>query len=204
MRKTTKTSQPPSPTRSVSAEPVSGKDLLKGVLKKNLEKSSSTALDGVSRASPTSSILKTSASPRSGRKDARKQVKFNSNEIHHHVNSVAKPDDNKQTNASNKLEMKINWLMTVYYNEQKTTKNIKSIENFDKNLKNTDEKLLDKYFELAMKKVSTNIEEELRNEMSKKNRSNSPDNFIYVFECRNWLSKGIFQNLFISFFKFKV
>jgi hypothetical protein len=192
LKKSSKSSQPVASVRSASAEPTN-KDLQKSVLKKNLEKGSSGALDGVSRASPTSSILKTSSSPRSARKDKRKQVKFNSKEIHHHENS--KPEEASKQASGPKLEMKINWLMSIFYNEQKMTKNIKSIENFDKSLKNADEKLLDKYFELALKKSMSKskdieVEEELRNEMNKRNRSNSPENFIYVFECRNWLAKG--------------
>lgn len=178
----------------MSADPT-GKDLTKGALKKKLEQASSGALDGVNRASPTSSILKTSSSPRSARKDTRKQVKFNPKEILHHENS--KPEDATQAKTSSgpKLDMKINWLMSVCYNEQKATKSMVSIENFDKGLKNTDEKLLDKYYEQASKKVAKSkeqeLEEEKRNELSKKSRSNSPDNFIYVFECKNWISKDI-------------
>lgn len=189
LKRTSHTNYPStSPIRSSSAEP-SSSALLKSVLKKNLEQSSSGALDGVSRASPTSSILKTSSSPRSSRTDTRKQVKFNK-EIHHH-DSNAKPDETTKPQAP-KLEMKVHWLMSVYYNENKTTKNVKSIENFDKSLKNTDEKLLDKYYEAAMKKAqkgARDLEIDDKSEMNKRARSTSPDNFIYVFECKNWLSK---------------
>lgn len=194
LKRASLTSASPSPVRSSSAEPQSQADLLKSVLKKNLEQRvNSGSLNGLSRSSPTSSILKTSSSPRGSRTETRKQVKFNK-EIHHHDSS--KPDDSNATKSqAPKLEMKIHWFMSVYYNENKLTKNIKSIENFDKSLKNTDEKLLDKYYETTLKKVQrTGRElevEESKEAANKRARSASPDNFIYVFECKNWLAKDM-------------
>jgi hypothetical protein len=158
--------------------------------KKHAEKSRSSA--ELSRASPTPSILKTSASPR--RDSARKQVKFDHNEHdnkkkskHRHSPSVEKEDD------VIKPEMKINWLMTLTYSGHKNEgiKSINTVENYDKGLKNIDNKTISVY-NSKMKKFGNTEDQVGRSNRSVEETAASKgkaDHLIYVFECNKWLAK---------------
>ena len=177
--------------RSTSASSADGKEkstMYKNVLKKNLEKNGENLMERLSNASPTMSILKTSSSPRT----ERKKVKFNSKDFYHQLDENSLQNSKEPVAVLNnntkqaKLEMKLNWIMTVSYNEQNLVKNIKTIENFDKTLKSLDQKSLSKY-DIVLKnedKPKDPIDRE-----ATPSHSNGNDNNIYVFECKKWLAK---------------
>lgn len=150
--------------RSSSADP-SGSVNYKDVLKKNFEKNGlglEAPSPTVSRASPTPSILKTSASPRTKNESMKKSVKFNSQDIHHNVDDP-KPESGKNEPvkqeppkpAAPKTEMSISWVMSIKYDDRKNIDFIETIEDHDKMLKNIDNKLIAKYDANLAKSVSS-------------------------------------------------
>lgn len=130
---------------------------------------------------PTSSILKTSSSPR----NRRKHVKFNSKDFYHQIS-----DENKSIAAKPKLEMKLNWIMSVANNDQGQIKSMKTIENFDKTIKAIDERHIAKY-DSIFKQESTDSKTKEENPKSRSPRPVNMDdlNAMYVFECKKWLAK---------------
>lgn len=195
-------SNSPSPTpdknqRSTSVESNHKKSKsvsLKNVLKRNHAKSQ------LSRSSPTLSILKTSASPR----NTRKSVKFDA-ETTTTSSSSAKQTASaggKETTAASstgkgdqkvapRVEMNLEWIMSIAYAENGPMRSIRTIENFDTSIKAIDNSLVDVY-NTKMKK----LDKVKASESSDRRDSKSPDqskikseNAIYVFECNKWLAK---------------
>lgn len=183
-----------------------GTDKLKytDVLKQNLERSNSGP-DISRQHSPTPSILKTSSSPRSRNDMMRKSVKFN--EAENKSTSINKQEKNQQqpvqeaekSSTTPKIEMNLNWIMTLAYADQNVIKEVKSIENYDKTIKNIDVKLVEKLDENenpSSKKLTKakSIDEDrerdaksIPNEITGKKVED--ENLIYVFECKQWLAK---------------
>lgn len=152
--------------------------------------SKKSTVNELNRRSPTSSILKTSSSPRS----QRKTVKFNSKDFYHQLDEN-KPIADAQTKPdvkSNKLEMKLNWIMSVAYESSSESgdyiKAIRTIENFDKSLRSIDQRHIAKYDSLTKEKVKAtgeNLAENVR-----PSTASEDYNFMYVFECKKWLAKN--------------
>ena len=144
----------------------------------------------LNRQSPTSSILKTSSSPR----NQRKTVKFNSKDFYHQLDEN-KPIADAQTKPdvkSNKLEMNFNWIMSVAYESSNENgdyiKAIKTIENFDKSLRSIDQRHIAKYDSIS-KEQSKDRGEHI-NENLRPSTASEDYNFMYVFECKKWLAKN--------------
>jgi len=200
---------PETKARSRSQKPrATSADSSKSNDAKNLPKRSTSANSGVEvkktandqkiSQSPTSSILKTSASPR----NQRKTVKFNSKDFYHQIS-----DDNSRKSApvtssastKTKLDMKLTWLMSVVYNDQNQIKSLRTIENFDRSLKNIDERHVAKYdaiFREQAAKLTKDKGVEETAPGSDRQRSPRPgstdennNNLMYVFECKKWLAK---------------
>lgn len=132
---------------------------------------------------PTSSILKTSSSPR----NRRKHVKFNSKDFYHQIS-----DENKSIAAPTKpkLEMKLNWIMSVANNDQGQIKSLKTIENFDKTIKAIDDRYIAKYDSIFKQEVTdSKSKEETPKSRSPRSTSVEDLNAMYVFECKKWLAK---------------
>jgi len=160
-----------------------------------------TTKDQLSSQSPTSSILKTAASPR----NQRKTVKFNSKDFYHQISddgskkSTSVSSSGGQATTKTKLDMKLSWLMSVVYNEQNQIKSLRTIENFDRGLKNIDDRHIAKYDlifkeqEVKLTKGKKNEEKVLSPEKLQSPRTKNTDeknnNLMYVFECKKWLAK---------------
>lgn len=130
----------------------------------------------LNRASPTPSILKNSASPRTRRDMMKKQVKFETAD-------KAKEKKEEKSNQA-KVEMNVNWLMTINYSDDnRTIKSVRTVENFDKSIKNIDNKLVSLY-ESKLNKSLKKVEETVTNAPKSVN-----ENLIYVFECNKWLAR---------------
>lgn len=173
----------------------------KDVLKKNHEKSKS--LSDISRSSPTPSILKTSASPRRSGETTRKSVKFDPSD-----SKNEDPAKKKSTSPSGsggkqevilnpiKPEMNITWIMSIFYgsHDSNQIKAIKTIENYDKSIKNIDNKLVESY-NSKMKKIKPKAKDGdevlASSQDSKEELSKIKGNPIYVFECNKWLAKDM-------------
>lgn len=175
---------------------------IKDVLKKNLEKGSTGSLDKMRQQSPTPSILKTSSSPRTRNDMMRKSVKFNENTENSRQAAAQKEAEQQKTSAP-KIEMSLNWLMSVSYGEQNAIRAIKTIENFDKTIKNIDNKLLAKYdasLNPNIKKLSKTksvdsdrerdaADAKAHMDASFEDTDKANENYIYVFECKKWLAR---------------
>lgn len=207
-------SNPPSPTpskRSPSAESSksdqvvvdgrkspssssvrSGHVSLKNVLRKNHAKAQ------LSRSSPALSILKKSASPRT----TRKSVKFDSETTTSTETGGAKTKSSsgKETSSSKsdsktapRLEMNMEWLMTIVYAENGPVRGIRTVENFDPNIKSIDNSLVEAYNNKMKKLDKVKGQQQTSGaESSVKSPDLSkvkPENIVYVFECNKWLSK---------------
>ena len=175
------------------------------ILKQNLERSNSGP-DISRQHSPTPSILKTSSSPRSRNDMMRKSVKFNESE--NKKTSIGKQERNpspaqetEKTSTAPKIEMNLNWIMSLTYADQNVIKEVKSIENYDKTIKNIDVKLVEKLDEnensqgQSKKLVKAKSIDEDRDRDAKsipdeiKGKKVEDESFIYVFECKQWLAK---------------
>lgn len=179
----------------------------KEILKKNLKKSLGS--QELSRASPTPSILKTAASPRT-----RKHVKFNSQLTS--SDATPKPTDKSPSPApnqnvkqqqqqqqpsttSNKIEMNIQWILSVEYNDSTSNQitNFDSIEDYDPTIKNIDSKLISYYDSKTNKLLKPAVPNEQLNDQkideTKDNKAENVnlENMIYVFECKRWLARNM-------------
>jgi len=95
--------------------------------------------------------------------------------------------------------MKLTWLMSVVYNDQNQIKSLRTIENFDRSLKNIDERHVAKYDAIFREQAAKltkdkNVEETAPGpERQRSPRPDSTDennnNLMYVFECKKWLAK---------------
>lgn len=139
---------------------------------KNTDKSSE-----LNEASSTVSILKTSTtSPRTTRRAMmKKHVKFDKN-----LSQSKKAEQEK----TEKIEMKMNWLLTINYTNNSQIKNLKTLENFDKSIKGIDNRLIGLY-ESKISKATQPVEQ-IASENNNKSDS-IMDNLIHVFECNKWL-----------------
>lgn len=153
--------------------------------------SKKSTVNELNRRSPTSSILKTSSSPR----NQRKTVKFNSKDFYHQLDEN-KPVADAQTKPdvkSNKLEMKLNWIMSVAYESSSENgdyiKAIRTIENFDKSLRVIDQRHIAKYDSISSKEQVKTAGENLV-ENARPSTASEDYNFMYVFECKKWLAKN--------------
>ncbi len=152
------------------------------ILRKNLSKSTGS-LDS-SRTSP--SILKKSSSPRTRKEIMRKKVQFNSQNMY---NDDKKP---KETEKTHKIEINLNWILSVCYDENKNIKNIKNVENFDKSIKNVSPQAIKKYDQNLLKIKKTITEKNEQDEQIELNNySSEMEKMIYVFECKHWLAKDM-------------
>ena len=182
-----------------------GKLKLADVLKKKLERSNSGP-DISRQHSPTPSILKTSSSPRSRNEIMRKSVKFN--EAENKSTTINKLEKNQQpslekegekTSLAPKVEMNLNWILSLVYGDQSLIKSMKSIENYDKTIKSIDNKLVEKLDEsenpTSKKLTKTKSIDEDRDRDVKSisieyaGKKVDDENLIYVFECKQWLAK---------------
>ncbi len=192
---------------------VSSKEVLKNNLereiKKRLERGSNQSLERTP--SPTSSILKTSTSPRAVKSfsasSEKKQVKFNSKETHHHLDSEHPKQGSKEVEKEQeeeKLVLDLNWIMSISYIDAKINEihAIRTLENFDKNLKSIDNKLVNLYDRKSKKfsreksiDLTDNDEKEvvIADEELKAKILDSIDieNVIHIFECKKWLAKDM-------------
>lgn len=171
----------------------SGHVSLKNVLRKNHAKAQ------LSRSSPALSILKKSASPRT----TRKSVKFDAvttTSTSADTAAKTKSSSGKETSSSKsesktapRLEMNMEWLMTIVYAENGPVRGMRTVENFDPNIKSIDNSLVDAYNN-KMKKLDKVKGQQTTSgaEPSTKSPDLSkvkPENIVYVFECNKWLSK---------------
>jgi hypothetical protein len=183
-----------------------GTDKLKytDILKQNLERSKSGP-DISRQHSPTPSILKTSSSsPRSRNDMMRKSVKFN--EAENKSATINKLDKNQQpvqetekSSTAPKTEMNLNWIMSLTYADQNVIREVKSIENYDKTIKNIDSKLVEKLDEnenpqsrklTKAKSIDEDRDRDVKSIPVEINGKKVDDeNLIYVFECKQWLAK---------------
>ena len=169
------------------------------ILKKNLSRSSSGP--DISRHSPTPSILKTASSPRSRNEMMRKSVKFNEAENKStSINKLEKGQSADGEKTAPKIEMNLNWIMSLTYGEQNAIKQMKTVEDFDKTIKHIDSKLVAKLDESenpASKKL-TKQAKSIDDDRDRESKTATPtgdqgrhheDHLIYVFECKQWLAK---------------
>ena len=166
----------------------------KKILKNNLDKSQGD-LNRVGTASPTSSILKTSSSPRTRKEMMKKHVKFNEENSEKAKTEPSAP--NKPVEAA-KTDIKISWVMSIQYSNN-SMQNMRAIDQFDSGLKNVNDKMVDKFKQL--------IDQQIKNEKPTPKESQIPqpitepqgqnikderselEKYIFVFECRQWLAK---------------
>lgn len=145
-------------------------------LKKKKTSTNAERINGPNESSSTVSILKTSASPRTRRDMMKKHVKFEKNL------SQSKNSEEKKP-VQSKIEMNMNWLMTINYSKNSQISNLRTLENFDKSIKAIDKRLIGIYESKVSK--STQSVEQLTS--AHKNSENVSDNLIHVFECNQWL-----------------
>lgn len=127
----------------------------------------------------TVSILKTSASPRTRRDMMKKHVKFDKN-----LSQSKNAESEKPANA--KIEMSMNWLMSINYSRNSNISNIRTLESFDKSIKAIDNRLISLYESKISK--STQPIEEITAELKSSDSVN--ENLIHVFECNKWLDRN--------------
>lgn len=168
----------------------------KNILIKNLEKKSGITNSPRQMSSP--SILKTSASPRSA-SELRKHVKFDSSlntetKIEAKGNKQDPNKEKSEKSAQNKIEMNLHWILSINYNDASSNlmKSIKTIENYDKTIKNIDKKLLEMY-DAKTSKLTKPVNEKDKSEIKglDTDSADNSENLIYVFECKKWLAKDM-------------
>jgi phenylpropionate dioxygenase-like ring-hydroxylating dioxygenase large terminal subunit len=222
----TKNHQRPSNSRSnshtdlaSSHESLNSKEAVKNNLEKEIKKRSSSALDRA--ASPTTSILKTSQSPRPPRAPAtptteRKQVKFNAKETHHHLDKETAAVGQQQiagegekrgvyeetpSSRNDEMNLDLNWVMSIMYEDGKESNvhAVRTIEHFDNTLKSIDTKTIDQY-EAKIKKFAKQRSVDIAAEDEKavvidaddpKKNLEKIEHSIFVFDCKKWLAKDM-------------
>jgi hypothetical protein len=120
----------------------------------------------------------------------RKKVQFNSQNMY---------DDQKKSKEQDKaptIDMNLNWILSICYDDKNHIKDIKNLENFDKSIKKISHQDIKKYDENIQKNKKTKSD---KNDQYKRNDEqiglnnniNDTENMIYVFECRHWLAKDM-------------
>ncbi|CAF0724098.1 unnamed protein product [Brachionus calyciflorus] len=138
----------------------------------------------------TPSILKTPNSPRTRRDMMKKHVKFEQQ-------SNDKLKNEKKEDKTAKIDMILNWVMSInYHDDSKTIKNVRTIENYDKSIKNIDNKLVTLYESKLSKSTASSTKENKsdvqQTPLSPRNSKQSiQENLIHVFECNKWLAKDM-------------
>ena len=173
----------------------------------NSSSRSPRSMESSRRASP--SILKKSNSPRTRNEMMRKKVKFNSKNMYEgeDINNNSNINDKSKSDKQNapKIDMNLYWMMSITYENENKIKNIKTIETYDKSIKNISKDFINR-FELKSKKLQKTKEDEKKEEEKlekeieqreispsneKKKKSIDLEDVIYVFECKKWLAKDM-------------
>ena len=116
-----------------------------------------------------------------------KRVKFNAQNMYEGDKgdpSTGAPksagDKGKQTRSG--VDISLNWIMSVVYDERNTVTSVRTVEDYDKSIRNISKAAADKLDAGTEKKQSVEINQ---------NDESSVNNRVYVFECRQWLAKDM-------------
>jgi hypothetical protein len=109
-------------------------------------------------------------------------------------------DDKKkpaQKDQAPKLDMSLSWILSLAYDRSgnKAIRNIRTIENFDKSIKQVSSQAVAKYDSSMKRSSSAAKKDEKPSEKTEQVEAEKPahemENVIYVFECKRWLAKDM-------------